>query len=62
MQPTKFGLDAHVTALQQIYERALSSAPSAPFAPAVPNLRRVLYMLDQRESAMVKLVVDGGPK
>lgn len=62
VQPTKFGLDAHVTALQQIYERALSSAPSAPFAPAVPNLRRVLYMLDQRESAMVKLVVDGGPK
>ncbi|MCB9884309.1 MAG: glycosyltransferase [Planctomycetes bacterium] len=62
VQPTQFGLDAHVTALQQIYDRALSSPAPAPFAAPVPALRRVLYMLDQRESAMVKLVVDGGPK
>lgn len=55
-------LDAHVDALLAIYERARSRPRREPCAPAVPPERRVRFLMQQRESALSKLIPPGGPR
>ncbi|MFO1077208.1 MAG: glycosyltransferase [Planctomycetota bacterium] len=55
------GLDAHVAAMLAIYERARSSPAVAPAFPAVPALRRIMFLQLQRESAIDRLRRPEGP-
>jgi len=53
------GLDEHVEALLAIYARARRGSP--PFAEPVSALRRVLFLQQQRESALGRAGRPGGP-
>lgn len=55
-------LEAHVTALLAIYERARRQPRREPFVSAVAPARRVQFLLQQRESALSKLIPPGGPR
>lgn len=55
-------LEAHVDRLLEIYDRARGSAPSPGPFPAVPAERRIDFLLQQRESALGKLIPPGGPR
>ncbi len=55
-------LDAHVEAMAAIYERARQQPRRPPFAGPVSPERRVLFLQQQRESALSKLIPPGGPR
>ncbi len=55
------GLDAHVDALDAIYDEARQAPPPAPQFGAVATSRRLAFLLKQRDSAMSKLIPPGGP-
>jgi glycosyltransferase involved in cell wall biosynthesis len=59
--PPSPGLDHHVDALLAIYDRARTEPRRVPFAPPVGAERRVLFLQQQRESALSKLIPPGGP-
>jgi glycosyltransferase involved in cell wall biosynthesis len=62
VQAPSIDLDGHVERLLSIYDRARKDeAPAGPFA-AVPASRRVDFLLQQRESALGKLIPPGGPR
>jgi glycosyltransferase involved in cell wall biosynthesis len=56
-------LDQHVDALLAVYARARAAPrPALPFAPLVPQSRRIAFLWSQRESALSKVIPPGGPK
>lgn len=55
-------LDAHVEALLAVYERARREPRREPFVGPVPPERRVGFLMQQRESALSKLIPPGGPR
>lgn len=55
-------LDEHVDALLQIYEQARTEPAPEPQFPAVPNERRLAFLMKQRDTAMSKLIPPGGPQ
>jgi glycosyltransferase involved in cell wall biosynthesis len=55
-------LDAHVDALQAVYERAMRAPRREPFVPTVTAERRIAFLQRQRESALGKVIPPGGPK
>lgn len=55
-------LDAHVTNLLAIYERARQQPRRPTFTTPVPSERRIAFLMQQRESAMSRVVPPGGPR
>jgi glycosyltransferase involved in cell wall biosynthesis len=55
-------LDAHVDALLAICDAARARPRAAPFAPKVPDARRIAFLWRQRESALSKVIPPGGPR
>jgi len=62
LPPPSPTLEAHVDALLAVYERARAAPTREPFAAPVDAHRRVMFLMQQRESALGKLVPPGGPK
>ncbi len=54
-------LDAHEQALAAIYERARTQPPREPFMAPVPARRRIAFLMQQRESALGRIIPPGGP-
>lgn len=55
-------LDAHVDALLAVYEGARRQPRREPFVGPVAPERRVLFLQQQRESALGKVIPPGGPR
>jgi glycosyltransferase involved in cell wall biosynthesis len=55
-------LDAHVTRLLQVYEAARLQPRREPFVGPVAPERRIAFLMQQRESAMSRVVPPGGPR
>ena len=61
--PPSPGLDEHVDALVAVYDEARAAGPvAAPQFAAVPEARRLAFLMKQRDTAMGKLCPPGGPK
>ncbi|MBL8756026.1 MAG: glycosyltransferase [Planctomycetes bacterium] len=59
---TSLDLDSHVTRLLQVYEAARTMPRRVPFAGPVEAERRIAFLVQQRESAMGRVVPPGGPR
>lgn len=59
--PPSPGLDAHVDALLGVYDRVRAGPRPEPFEGPVDAHRRILFLQQQRESAMTRAVRPGGP-
>lgn len=60
--PPSPSLDEHVDALLAIYDEARDAPRREPqFAP-VPTMRRLRFLMKQRDSAMSQLIPPGGPR
>jgi glycosyltransferase involved in cell wall biosynthesis len=59
--PPSPGLDAHVDALMDAYERARTQPAPPRFTGPVEAHRRVMFLMQQRESALSR-AISGGPK
>jgi glycosyltransferase involved in cell wall biosynthesis len=55
-------LDAHVDALTAIYDRVRVESAAGSFADAVPQSRRIGFLMQQRESALGRCIPPGGPR
>ncbi|MFK7742686.1 MAG: glycosyltransferase [Planctomycetota bacterium] len=55
-------MHAHVDGLLEIYEDAQRMPAPAPQFEAVPERRRLAFLMKQRDSAMGQLIPDGGPQ
>lgn len=55
-------LATHVDALLAVYDRVRQQPRRAPFVPPVGLERRVQFLMQQRESALSKLIPPGGPR
>jgi glycosyltransferase involved in cell wall biosynthesis len=53
--------EEHAQRLQQVYAAAIAS-PRGPFHPVVDPQRRIEFLLRQRESALGRVIPEGGPR
>ena len=53
---------AMLEALEAVYDEARAAARPSPQFEAVPEQRRLAFLLKQRDSAMSKLIPPGGPR